>query len=655
MPMLLGIDTGGTFTDFIYFDGRSISTHKVLSTPAVPERAIVQGISEMGLSLDGLRVIHGSTVATNAVLEGKGARVVYITNRGLKDVLTIGRQARRELYNLTPAAVPAPVPDEYLLETGGRLSARGEVIEDLTAPDLELLRRQVENLQPDSVAVNLLFSFLDNRFEKLIESVLPDDLFVSCSADVLCEYREYERGITTWLNAYVGPLVNGYMNNLARHLAPAKLSVMRSSGDTCSVKNAGREAVHLILSGPAGGLAGAKFIAASAGIDRIMTFDMGGTSTDVALIDGAIELTSQGRIERYPVAVPMVDMHTIGAGGGSIAYVDAGGVLQVGPESAGADPGPVCYGNGGERITVTDADLVLGRLPKTARLAGNMALDFDSAYQSLTAFARQLKLDSAEAAALGVVRIANEHMAQALRVISVQRGIDPRKFTLAAFGGAGGMHVCDLADDLEIRQVLAPVQAGVLSALGMLVASAGRQLTRTLSRLLDDCSEEQINEGLEQLAGIGRSSLADEGVDINNLVFDPGLDLCYHGQAYPLTITWSNIDTATRLFHETHEQRYGHSLAAPVELVNIRLSVRAPGIGLPLPEQQQLVVDNPETIDVFGCPDPVPLLQRAQIPVTADMPGPIIVSDIVATTYIAPGWHCRRDKYGNLFINKNKK
>ena len=650
--MLLGIDTGGTFTDFIFFDGHSIFTHKVLSTPSAPDQAIMQGISDMGLSLEGLRIIHGSTVATNAVLEDKGARVVYISNRGLKDVLTIGRQARPELYDLTPTSVPAPVADEYLLETGGRLSARGEVIEDLTESDLELLRRQVQTLQPDAIAINLLFSFIDNRFEKQIESVLPDDLFVTCSSDVLCEYREYERGITTWLNAYVGPLVNGYINNLTRRLAPARLSVMRSSGNTCSGEHAGREAVHMILSGPAGGLAGAKFIAASAGIDRIMTFDMGGTSTDVSLIDGAVELTNQGRIKQYPVAVPMVDMHTIGAGGGSIACIDDGGVLQVGPESAGASPGPVCYGRGGDRITVTDANLVLGRLPKTARLAGNMALDFEAAHRSLTAFARELQVESAEAAALGVVRIANEHMAQALRVISVQRGIDPRKFTLVAFGGAGGMHVCDLADDLEIKRVLAPVQAGVLSALGMLVASAGRFVTRTLACLLDDCSDERINEELEQLAGTGRASLAEEGVDINNLIFVPSLDLCYHGQAYPLTIPWSNIDSAIRLFHVTHEQRFGHTLTAPVELVNIRMSIKSPAVNLPLPELSLEQEATPETAGIYGWPEPVPIMQRTQIPIAVEMAGPFIVSDVVATIYIAPGWYCHRDKHGNLLINK---
>lgn len=650
--MLLGIDTGGTFTDFVYFDGQSIFTHKVLSTPAAPEQAILQGVREMGLSLTGLRIIHGSTVATNAVLEGKGARVVYITNRGLKDVLTIGRQARGELYNLTPVPVPPPVLDECLLETGGRLSASGEVIEDLTASDLEQLCRRVAALGADAVAVNLLFSFLDNRFEKLIEEALPHDLFISCSANILCEYREYERGITTWLNAYVGPLVNHYLQDLTRQLAPAKLSVMRSSGDTCAGEHAGREAVHLILSGPAGGLAGARFVAARAGIERIMTFDMGGTSTDVALIDGAIELTNRGCIAHYPVAVPMVDMHTIGAGGGSIAYVDAGGVLQVGPESAGAEPGPVCYGKGGTRITVTDANLVLGRLPRGARLAGSMALDYPAAERALTELARQLRLDSAAAAALGVIRIANEHMAQALRVISVQRGIDPRKFTLVAFGGAGGLHVCELAEDLEIRQVLAPVQAGVLSALGMLVASAGRQLTRTLARLLDDCTDREIDDGLAQLAGTGRSLLAEEGVAAHNLIVTPGLDLCYHGQAYPLTIPWTGIETVTRLFHTAHEQRFGHTLETPVELVNLRIGIRSPGINLALPRQTGTADGSPETVVVYGCPQPVPSIQRLQLPVAGEWPGPLIVCDPVATTFVAPGWRCHRDEYGNLLMNK---
>ncbi|MBF8269304.1 MAG: N-methylhydantoinase A/acetone carboxylase subunit beta [Gammaproteobacteria bacterium] len=650
--MFLGIDTGGTFTDFVYYDGRTLTTHKVLSTPAAPEQAILQGIREMNLNLSGLRVIHGSTVATNAVLEGKGAKVAYITNRGLRDVLSIGRQARRELYNLMPAFMPPPVPDDYLLETGGRLSAQGEVVEDLTEADLQRLVEQVQDLRAEAVAINLLFAFLDNRYERHIAAALPEHLFVSCSADILCEYREYERGITTWLNAYVGPLVHGYLTSLTRQLAPAQLSVMRSSGDTCAGALAGREAVHLILSGPAGGLAGARFVANAIGLERIMTFDMGGTSTDVALIDGAIELTNQGRIAHYPVAVPMVDMHTIGAGGGSIAYVDTGGMLQVGPVSAGADPGPVCYGRGGKQVTVTDANLVLGRLPKTARLGGNLTLDFEVAHTALTALAARLGLESAETAALGVVRLANEHMAQALRVISVQRGIDPRQFTLVAFGGAGGLHVCDLADDMEITQILAPILAGVLSALGMLVAPPGRQLTRTLARLLHDCNDVEIHLGLEQLAQAGRSSLAAEGVNVAQLILKPSLDLCYRGQAYPLTIPWTDNNTAEQQFHIAHEQRYGHRLDAPVEIVNLRLGLRGPGIDLPLPELEVSNCARPGAGLVYGCPHPVPIRQRAHIPNAVDLPGPLLVCDTVATTYVAPGWHCRRDKFGNLLINK---
>jgi len=650
---LLGVDTGGTFTDFVYFDGRMLHTHKVLSSPATPEKAILQGLQEMGLVLESLRLVHGSTVATNALLEAKGARTVYITNRGLKDVLTIGRQARRELYNLMPEPVMAPVPDHYLLETGGRLSAQGEIIEDLTGQDLLQLKRELQQLQPESVAINLLFSFLDDRFEKQIANSLPQDLFISCSSDVLGEYREYERGITTWLNAYVGPLVQGYLHRLATQLEPASLSVMRSSGDTCAGEQAGREAVHLMLSGPAGGLAGARHVAAGKEGKRIMTLDMGGTSTDVALIDGEIELTNQGRIAGYPVGVPMVDMHTIGAGGGSIAYVDAGGGLQVGPESAGANPGPACYGRGGSRATVTDANLVLGRLPPTALLGGSLALDTESAYKVMSELAGALGVDNVEAAAEGVIRIANEHMVQALRVISVQRGIDPRDFTLVAFGGAGGLHVCDLADALEIRQAMAPVHAGVLSALGMLVAPAGRQLSRTLARALDHEDEGLINELLDSLSRSGRSALAEEGVDINTLTEKASLDLCYQGQASTLSIPWHGTRSAQQAFHSAHEKRYGHRLQGPVEVVNVRLSLRARPLELELPAV--LAGNTAAQEDLMPCSDDVTavIVQRQQLSRGQLLPGPAVVCDPVSTTYVAPGWQGQIDDYGSLIMQRS--
>ena len=436
--ILIGVDTGGTFTDFVVADGARLRVHKVLSTPDAPERAILQGIRELGLPAGALALIHGSTVATNAVLEGKGVRTLMVTNRGFTDLLTIGRQARSQLYNLQPPAVAPPVPAEACHGTGGRLGADGTVLEPLTEADLADLRRAVEAVGPGAVAVNLLFSYLDDRFERRIAEVLPRDLFVSLSSEVLPEIREYERGMATWLNAYVGPLVEGYVRRLQTALPGSSVSVMQSSGDTVSADQAAGQAVRMLLSGPAGGLVGAAFVAGLGGHQRLLSFDMGGTSTDVALIEGRPGLTTEGRIGPYPVAVPMVDMHTIGAGGGSIARLDAGGMLQVGPQSAGAFPGPACYGLRGDRPTVTDANLVLGRLRADAFLGGAMRLDQAASEGALDRLAASMGCSRTEAAQ-GIIAVADEHMARALRAISVQRGEEPRDFTLVSFGGAGGL------------------------------------------------------------------------------------------------------------------------------------------------------------------------------------------------------------------------
>ncbi|MCU7811162.1 MAG: hydantoinase/oxoprolinase family protein, partial [Candidatus Thiodiazotropha sp. (ex Notomyrtea botanica)] len=442
---LIGIDTGGTFTDFVLFRSQGITIHKVLSTPKAPEAAILQGVRELDLDPSCLTVIHGSTVATNAALESKGVRTLYIGNRGLGDLLTIGRQARRELYNLEPAEVRPPVSRTDCLETGGRLGPAGEVLEPLSQAALEKLIQQVKASGAESVAINLLYSFLDDSFERMIETAMPQGMFVSRSSTVLPASGEYERGIATWLNSWVGPLVAGYIERLREGLPEARVSVMQSSGEAIDAAQASHQAVRMLLSGPAGGLVGAGFTAEVSGRRQLLTFDMGGTSSDVALIDGVPRLTREGHIGPWPVAVPMVDMHTIGAGGGSIASLDDGGMLQVGPASAGADPGPACYGLGGSLPTVTDANLVLGRLRPGAFLGGRMHLDTRAAFQAIGGLAEVLHL-TIEAAAAGIIRVANEHMARALRVISVQRGIDPRGYTLVSFGGAGGLHVCALAD-----------------------------------------------------------------------------------------------------------------------------------------------------------------------------------------------------------------
>jgi N-methylhydantoinase A len=654
--MLLGVDTGGTFTDFVFYNGKRIAIHKVLSTPHAPEEAILQGMAEMGLAPRDLRVVHGSTVATNAVLEGKGVRTAFITNRGFRDMLTIGRGARCELYNLQPEVIAPPVPRGLCLETGGRLGADGSVIEPLTEDDLQDLRAAVERLAPQAVAINLLFSFLDDRFERAIEAAMPTGLFVSRSSMVLPEYREYERGMTTWLNAYVSPLVERYLARLSAHLAPGKLAVMQSAGGTLGAEQAGRQAVHLLLSGPAAGLVGARFVAETAGQARIMTLDMGGTSTDVALIDGEVELTSEGRIGPYPLAVPMVDMHTIGAGGGSIATVDAGGALQVGPQSAGASPGPACYGRGGREATVTDANLVLGRLPVDARLGGSMQLDIEAARKAVSRIANQLGAASAEQAADGIVCIANEHMAQALRVISVQRGFDPREFVLVSFGGAGGMHVCALAEALGICRALVPVQAGVLSALGMLVAPPARQLSRTLGGLLASYDEATVNEALDDLAARGRAALRAEGVEPTEITAEPCLDLCYRGQSYCLTIAWQGtLSDVTETFHLTHTHRYGHRLAMPVELINVRMGLRAEPPVLPLPKLH-LHAERTASGEarVYGVPGTVPIWHRECLVGGQRLVGPVIIAETTATTFVAPAWNSHVDDYGNLHLSTNR-
>jgi N-methylhydantoinase A len=657
--LLLGVDTGGTFTDFVLFDGSSLRVHKVLSTPDAPERAILQGIAEVGLTSEQFRqlnIVHGSTVATNAALEGKGVTTAFITNYGLKDILTIGRQARAELYNLQPQAQPVPVPEAYCLETGGRLGANGEVVEPLTEEELAELRSRLEALQPRAVAINLLFSFLDERFEKAIEAIIPQGIFISRSSNILPEYKEYERGITTWLNAWVGPLVEGYLQRLQQGVGEAAVAVMQSSGNTIAAEQAGGQAVHMLLSGPAGGLAGARFVAAHAGREHLLTFDMGGTSTDVALIDGELQLTSEGHIGPWPVSVPMVDMHTIGAGGGSIAYVDQGGMLQVGPESAGAAPGPACYGNGGQQPTVTDANLVLGRLRADAFLGGEMLLDVAAAREAVGVVADMLGL-SVEEAAAGIIRVANEHMARALRVISVQRGVDPREFSLVSFGGAGGLHVCALAEALGMHQAVVPVHAGVLSALGMLAAPRGRELSHTLRGLLQELGSELIEAEFAELSQRGVSALEREGVAAREIVSRYSLDLRYRGQSYTLNVLWqSELDEVIEAFHRAHQARYGHRLELPVELVNLRVGLQGPPAAIELLELRSggETTEPPPRATLYGVSDEVEVYQRSSLIAAQQMAGPALITEQVSTSYLAPGWSATVDPVGNLMLDRRQ-
>ena len=650
---LLGIDTGGTFTDFILYKDGCLVTHKVLSTPKAPEQAILQGVKDLQLDAKDLMIVHGSTVATNALLEGKGVTTAYITNFGLSDVLSIGRQTRGELYNLQPVKQPPPVAKKYCLETGGRLSATAEIIEPLTQSQLDELALQVKNLAPDAVAINLLFSYLDDEAEKRIASIIPGSVFVSRSSTVLAEYKEYERGIATWLNSYVGPLVQDYLKRLQLALPNARIAVMQSAGGTIAAKLAGQQAVHMLLSGPAGGLAAAKFMGDITSQHRLLTFDMGGTSTDVAMIDGELQLTSEGEIAGYPVAIPMVDMHTIGAGGGSIASIDAGGLLQVGPESAGADPGPACYGNGGKEATVTDANLLLGRLRSDAFLGGEMSLDIAAATQAIKPLADQLKL-SIEDAAEGIISIANEHMAHALRVMSVQRGIDPQELSLVSFGGAGGLHVCALADSLTMTQAMVPRYAGVLSALGMLVAPRARQLSQTFNHVLNKLTNEEIEQRFSLLYQEGLAALKEEGVEEKDIISIYSLDCRYLGQSYFLNVKWQNIESAVAEFQKLHAKRYGHQLELDVELVNLRLSLKSKTEEIKLPLIDNVKEEEKRYAKLVGIEKDVPIFNRDDLECGAKIFGPALITETVSTTYLEPGWSCEVDKVACLLLTKVK-
>lgn len=662
----LGVDTGGTFTDFVYYDGNQLRIHKALSTPHAPEQAILQGIEELQLDVRGLHLVHGSTVATNAVLEGKGVNTVYVTNQGFADVLSIGRQARSELYNLMPRPRPPLIPRSHCLEVNTRLSAQGELLQELTETEIEQLCRQVRELKADAVAINLLFSFLDPRQEQALQQALQNDMqwqgFVCVSSQVLAEYREYERGMATALNAYVGPLMQGYLTRLENALNAAggaeqglaSLSILQSSAGSINAAQAAEHGVHLLLSGPAGGLKGAQKVAQLAGYRRLLSFDMGGTSTDVALIDGEIRLTSEASIAGYPVAVPMVDMHTIGAGGGSIATVDAGGLLNVGPQSAGADPGPACYGRGGQQPTVTDANLLLGRLRIDGFKSSSMQLDLAAARGAMQPLAEALGL-SVEEAALGVIRIANEHMVRALRKISLERGHDPQEFVLACFGGAGGLHVCALADAMGMRQALVPTCGGVLSALGMLVAQPSRELSHSVLQPLQQLDEAQLESLFAQMQQQGMADMQRELSAPAKI--SRSLDLRYQGQSFNLTLPWMPLAELPQAFHQLHQSTYGHALDLPVELVNLRLRLEgeAPPFELPrIDSQQQPGVSEPVWVECAGFEHPLPLYQREQLQAGQQLQGPALIVEAVSTTLLAEHWQCQVDPYGNLLLERTR-
>lgn len=655
--MIIGVDIGGTFTDFVVFDG-ALHSFKLPSTPGSPEAAVLQGLQRVGLT-EGVEVVHGSTVATNAVLERRGARTALITTEGLRDVLSIGRQNRSDLYDLNADRSEPLVPGNLCFEVRERLDHRGEVLTPLQADALPRLLAELQRSGAESVAVCLLFSFLNDEHEMLVGAALrPLGIPISLSSQVLPEFREYERASTTVLNAYVAPVMSRYLQRLETGIGLARLRIMQSNGGSLSAKQAGDQPVRAILSGPAGGVVGAVAVARAGGFDQVMTFDMGGTSTDVSLSTGIPSLTSEGEIDGLPLRLPMIDIHTVGSGGGSIAVADPGGSLRVGPQSAGAEPGPACYGKGGSAATVTDANLVLGRIDPDQFLGGEMALDSQVAWSALDRLGSELGFAAGAGrachAAMGVVRIANAHMARALRVVSVTRGHDPREFTLVSFGGAGGLHACEVARSVGIRKVLVPPNASTLSAYGMIVAEIKRDYVRTVM-LEGSTPYGKLLERMAEIEQLGRQQIEQEGVVLDQIAITRQLDLRYAGQAYelnlPLTVDWQEQ------FHAAHEREYGYSdPSLPVQIVNLRVEA----VGMRLPPEAELPITTadqtgPHMASVFIGTDTeqsteIPSYAGDSLPAETHLVGPALISYSDTTVLLGEKDSLRVDAQRNLVI-----
>lgn len=657
----IGVDTGGTFTDLLCLDERGLRVFKLRSVPQDPSRAILLGIQELvGKDFGGrdLEVTHGSTVATNAVLERKGARVALVTTAGFEDLLQIGRQTRPELYNfMVRRPEPLVVPD-FTFGLRERISADGSALQELDANALGALIECLGSQDIESVAVCFLHSYANPAHEEHVARGLRGAGFhVSASHEVLPEYREYERWATTAVNAYVAPLMGRYLARLQQGLGRGRLRIMQSNGGSISAARASNEAVQTILSGPAAGVVGAQAVGAASGYTRLITFDMGGTSTDVSLLDGAISTTNESLVGDLPVRLPVLDIHTVGAGGGSVAWIDSGGGLRVGPRSAGADPGPVCFGVG-EELTVTDANLLLSRLDPAYFLGGRMSLDLRRTERVAAEFAARLKL-SVQGVAEGIVRIANANMERAVRVVSVQRGFDPRDFALLAFGGAGGLHACALAESLEISTVLIPEHSGVLSALGMLLADVAKDYSASVLRSTAHLSAAELREKLDTLVRRANEDLGEEGFAPEKTILHASLAMRYKGQAYeidvPLPSDFSALDSTISEFHTRHARLYGYSNPRrATEAIQLRL--RATGItakpGLTRAKSNELAaLPEPDSVPetIFGArPVSTPVFHRSRLSVGMHGQGPAMIVTGESTNIIPRGWTWRIDGAGTL-------
>ena len=648
---LLAVDTGGTFTDFVLYRGGRISTLKLPSTPADPSRAVLAGVRRLMDEDEPFLMVHGSTVGTNALLERKGARVVLVTNRGFEDVIEIGRQNRPQLYALAGHRPPPLVARGDRVGIGGRLGPQGEEIEPLEMAEVEA----VVGRDADAWAVALLHAYANPAHEAAVAGRLRSaGHLVSVSSEILPEYREYERTSTTVVNAYIAPVVSGYLGRLEEESGAQAIRIMGSNGGALPVARAREEPVHTVLSGPAGGVVGALAWARRAGFRDIVTFDMGGTSTDVSLCPGRPLRTREFSIGGQPAAIPVIDIHTVGAGGGSLARVDPGGALRVGPESAGAVPGPICYGRGGAGLTVTDAHVWLGRLPAEGFLGGSATLDRAAVEKPLADLAGRLGATLEDAAA-GIVAVVNSSMERALRVISVERGHDPAAFLVVAFGGAGGLHVAELSERLGAAGALVPPDPGLLSAYGMLAAPVTREVSRTVLVASDDpVATAQLGGVLAELEDTATARMTEEGHGRESLTVEHWVDARYLGQSFELPV---RAQDWVERFHQAHAQRYGYRQDdARVEAVTLRVVTRAPGLSLDPPALEPATEPTPPArparVHTGGQLQDAACWWRHELRAGHTLPGPGLVLEYSSTTWIPSGWRAEVDELGNLLLRR---
>ena len=681
MGYMIGVDVGGTFTDFSVFDSETkrLFHYKHSSTPDDPSRSIVSGIHYI-LESEGIDPVaveylaHGTTVATNALIEKRGARMGLITTKGFKDLMEIGNQKRPSLYDLLKEKPESLIPSGLKCEVEERLLHDGSVKIPLNEEDVRKAVRFFQEQNVTTIAVCTLFSFINPAHERRIKEIILEEYpeaYVSISSELVSEFREYSRMSTTVLNAYLGPVMKNYVENFQNSVRESGIAVApyvtQSNGSIISIAETVECPIKTAVSGPSAGVVGATYIGRQCGIDKIITFDMGGTSADISLIkDGKAQVSYERMVEGYPARIPMIDIITVGAGGGSIAAIDEGGALKVGPRSAGAVPGPACYMRGGENPTVTDANILLGKLNRHKILGGRMDVDWNLAYDAIQKKISGKSSLSVEDAAAGIISVVNSNMVRAIRVVSVERGYDAREFTLMAFGGAGPLHACEVARELGITQVLLPPAPGTLCSLGLLMADTRFDLSQSYIMIAEPQNLSEMNRIFSQLTKEGDKMLENEGIAKEDRAFVYSLDCRYERQNYEITvelptgeITEEVLSGLVEQFHQEHERSYGYyDKKKNIQMVNYRVGAvgtidkpdlsehpveENPQVPAPVEVRKVRFEGSPEYLDTN-------IYQRTQLPCGCTVSGPAIIEQMDSTSIIPPGWQAYNDPFLNLIV-----